>query len=217
MPSALLLLALLLDHTLAWSSAGPGGVPARRIARPASPPPLMMAKSKKPRRKPKPSAQRTDGESSATAGLRSSLGSPEAGPSRPSSDAPVEERVAKVLRDAGLSNTGGFAAGPAQPADPLARIPKKGQELLERFFAGGALLFGSVFLTSGICVSVEALCKVLGSPLPVAVDEALVQYVEPALTPSILILFGFSISLGVLKQLQLGSASAGVLYTEEDD
>ena len=43
------------------------------------------------------------------------------------------------------------------------------------------------------------------------------QYVEPALTPSILILFGFSISLGVLKQLQLGSESTGVLYTESDD
>ena len=27
------------------------------------------------------------------------------------------------------------------------------------------------------------------------------QYVEPALTPSILILFGFSISLGLLKQV----------------
>ena len=37
------------------------------------------------------------------------------------------------------------------------------------------------------------------------------------MTPSILILFGFSISLGLLKQLQLGSESAGVLYTEDDD
>jgi len=41
--------------------------------------------------------------------------------------------------------------------------------------------------------------------------------VEPALTPSILILFGFSISLGLLKQLQMGSASAGVLYSEDDE
>jgi hypothetical protein len=55
--------------------------------------------------------------------------------------------------------------------------------------------------------------------LPIFVDEILVQYVEPALTPSILTLFGFSISLGVLKQLQFTSEtdSMGVLYREEDD
>lgn len=133
-------------------------------------------------------------------------------------EAPVEERVASVLRNAGIMDTDVAAsAKPGQPPDPLSRIPKQGQELLERFFTSGAVLFGSIFLISGISVSVEAFCKVLGSPLPVAIDEVLVQYVEPALTPSVLILFAFSISLGILKQLQLGSASAGVLYTEEDD
>ena len=55
-----------------------------------------------------------------------------------------------------------------------------------------------------------------GVKLPTALDEAIVQYVEPALTPSILILFFFSISLGILKQLQLSSESTGVLYTEDD-
>lgn len=82
------------------------------------------------------------------------------------------------------------------PADPLSRIPKKGQDLLERFFAGGALVFGSAFLISGVSVAIEAVCKVGGVRLPTALDEAIVQYVEPALTPSILILFFFSISLG---------------------
>ncbi|KOO24789.1 hypothetical protein Ctob_008511 [Chrysochromulina tobinii] len=103
------------------------------------------------------------------------------------------------------------------PADPLSRIPKAGQELLERFFGGGAIVFGSTFILSGIAVSVEAVCKVLDKPLPTAVDEVLVQYIEPCLTPSILILFFFSISLGLLKQLQLGSEQAGVLYVERDD
>ena len=52
--------------------------------------------------------------------------------------------------------------------DPLSKIPKKGQELLERFFGGGALVFGSAFLISGIAVSVEALCKrAPGSGAPV--------------------------------------------------
>jgi len=74
-----------------------------------------------------------------------------------------EERVDKVLRDAGIAPTSAAAPGAAPPdllSDPLARIPKQGQELLERFFGGGAILFGTVFLASGIAVSVEALCKV---------------------------------------------------------
>jgi len=78
-------------------------------------------------------------------------------------------------------------------------------------------VFGSAFLLSGLAVSIEAVCKVTGTPLPTPIDEALVQYVEPAMTPSILILFLFSISLGLLKQLQLGSESAGVLYLEDDE
>ena len=65
--------------------------------------------------------------------------------------------------------------------------------------------------------SVEAFAKVSGNPLPVFLDEVLVQYVEPALTPSILILFGFSISLGLLKQLQMTAGSAGVLYQEPEE
>ncbi|KAL3910150.1 MAG: hypothetical protein SGPRY_009163 [Prymnesium sp.] len=177
----------------------------------------MLAKSKKPRRKPKASGAKPVKTVVSRAGddmKAEAVGSRVSGASDPS--APVEDRVAEVLRSAGISDTGGFTSSP-QSGDPLSKIPKKGQELLERFFAGGAILFGCVFLASGIAVSVEALCKVLGSPLPEAVDAALIQYVEPALTPSILILFGFSISLGVLKQLQLSSASGGVLYTEEED
>ena len=139
-------------------------------------------------------------------------------PVRTSSAAPLEDRLDAVLRDAGVA--------PAQSdmvdsmkgsADPLSKIPKAGQELLERFFGGGAIVFGSAFLLSGLAVSIEAVCKVTGNSLPTAIDEVLVQYIEPAMTPSILILFFFSISLGLLKQLQLGSEQAGVLYTEDDD
>ena len=36
---------------------------------------------------------------------------------------------------------------------------------------------------AGLGVSVEAVCKVTDNPLPVEIDELLVQYVEPALTP----------------------------------
>lgn len=134
--------------------------------------------------------------------------------------APLNQRLQTVLSNAGLEPTEEqmrAAAGAGGNPDPLSRIPKKGQELLERFFGGGAIIFGSTFLLVGISISVEALCKVLNKPLPVQLDEIIVQYVEPMLTPSILILFGFSISLGLLKQLQLGSGTAGVLYTEEDE
>ena len=112
--------------------------------------------------------------------------------------APLDTRLDDVLRNAGItqaSDDTSSAAG-AGPTDPLSRIPKKGQELLERFFGGGALVFGSAFLISGLSVAVEAICKVANVRLPTVVDEAIVQYVEPAMTPSILTLFFFSISLG---------------------
>ena len=134
-----------------------------------------------------------------------------------------QQRVDRVLRDAGISPTDDApretADGGAGPADPLARIPKRGQDLLEKVFSGGALASGGVLLVSGIGVGVEAVCKVGGYPIPLAIDEAIVQYVEPTLTPALLTVFFFSISLGVLKQLQFSSDAdvAGVLYREEAD
>jgi len=128
------------------------------------------------------------------------------------------ERVDSVLRERGILPSDSRPQSQAgAPLDPLARIPKSGQALLERFFGGGAILMGTVFISSGIAVSVEALCKVLDKPLPPAFDDFLVNSVEPILTPSILALFFFSISLGLLKQLQFSSESAGVLYREDDD
>jgi len=179
----------------------------------------MLAKSKKPNRKKsqKSSLSRPAVQSAAPISQLAPLQEPVAADEEDL--LPVEERVARVLRESGMAPGEDSFGGSSAPGleDPLSRIPKKGQELLERFFAGGALTFGAIFITAGILVSAEALAKVLGYELPVAVDEALIQYVEPALTPSILILFGFSISLGLLKQLQMGSASAGVLYSEDDD
>jgi hypothetical protein len=128
------------------------------------------------------------------------------------------ERVESVLRERGIMPSElRPQSRPDGPLDPLARIPKSGQALLERFFGGGAILTGTVFISSGIAVSIEALCKVLDKPLPAALDDFLVNSVEPILTPSILALFFFSISLGLLKQLQFSSESAGVLYREDGD
>ena len=137
---------------------------------------------------------------------------------KPRAAEPLNDRLDQVLRNAGITPTDGGKEERMRVApDPLSKIPKAGQELLERFFGGGAIVFGTAFILSGIAVAVEAVCKVTGNPLPTVIDEALVQYVEPAMTPSILILFFFSISLGLLKQLQMSSEQGGVLYTEEDE
>jgi len=145
-------------------------------------------------------------------------------PSAGTPSAPLDDRLDEVFKRAGIGQSDPMASfSPANskkafdPNDPLARIPKPAQEALERFFFGGASVMGTAFILSGLAVAIEAIAKVLGSPLPTFLDELLVQYVEPALTPSLLILFGFSISLGVLKQLQLGSESTGVLYSESND
>mmetsp|Transcript_10751 Transcript_10751/g.21802 ORF Transcript_10751/g.21802 Transcript_10751/m.21802 type:complete len:224 (+) Transcript_10751:69-740(+) len=187
--------------------------------------PVLMPKSKKPARKKQARKKSTQeglqpmmDESPAPLGSMSNpapspglFAAPEQGGSR-------EERLDTVLRSAGFSPSDSAKVEAARKDEsPLASIPVKGQELLEKFFGTGALLFGGIFITAGIGVSIEATCKILGYQLPVPFEEAIVQYVEPALTPSILILFGFSISLGLLKQLQMTAGTAGVLYQEGDD
>jgi len=188
---------------------------------------VALAKKKSKARKPTPAKPARPAASMSPMSqsedlLSQSPGSGGSGSSEQPSPAaaPLNSRLDDVLRNAGVTRSEAEAQEAARsnaPLDPLSKIPKKGQELLERFFGGGAIIFGSAFILSGIAVSIEAVCKVTGNALPTAIDEVLVQYVEPAMTPAILILFGFSISLGLLKQLQLGSESTGVLYTEPDD
>ena len=175
--------------------------------------PALMAKSKKPdrkkpgRKKPVQDGPMMDepplGSVSNPAPSSSLYAPPAPGGSR-------GERLDAVLRSAGLSQSDSAKVEEARPKDesPLASIPVKGQELLERFFGSGALLFGSIFILGGIGVSIEATCKITGYKLPTLLAEVIVQYVEPALTPSILILFGFSISLGLLKQVRSRTPAA---------
>jgi hypothetical protein len=196
--------------------------PAPAAAAPSVARPLMMAK-KKTKRKDGSTAKNTMGGGFGVDRSESSTAAaaPPAGAEKSStlqSSASRAERVDSVLQARGITPSDSRPQRRADaPLDPLARIPKSRQALLERFFGGGAILTGAVFIVSGIAVSVEALCKVLDKPLPAAVDGFLVNSVEPILTPSILTLFFFSISLGLLKQLQFSSESAGVLYREDDD
>lgn len=215
--NALLFLAIALcscGGAAAWQPTT--SLPTRRTTLAAATP-IMMAKAKKQQPKKRVKKKKVDprpalsGPPPPTASPTPSLMADAAPRPAPGSSidpsAPMDDRLDSVLQRAGISQRAdNFAAGGPGPsraasADPLSRIPKAGQEALERFFAGGALVFGTAFILSGLAVAVEAIAKVAGAPLPVVLDEALVQYVEPALTPSILILFFFSISLGVLKQV----------------
>merc|ERR1719331_2833691 len=181
----------------------------------------MLARSK-PKRKTKGKRSRPDEipvpQRAAASAAPAAPPPPLAGPGGTGSQ-PDQQRIDDVLRAAGISRGDGEApraAEPGGPRSPLSIIPKKGQDLLERVFFGAAVVFGTIFLASGVAVSIEATCRILGSPLPDAVDELLTDYVFPLLTPSILALFASTVSLGVLKQLQLDSDSAGVLYSEDD-
>merc|ERR1719389_404250 len=76
---------------------------------------------------------------------------PLAGPGGTGSQ-PDQQRIDDVLRAAGISRGDGEApraAEPDGPRSPLSSIPKKGQDLLERVFFGGAVVFGTIFLVSG--------------------------------------------------------------------
>lgn len=204
-----------------WSiGQGSGTSLASRANAHARAVPYLLAKKKSKSRKSKGESRTAAASSPPPRPPPSPIGTPPSNTANAQSEAPLDARLDDVLRNAGLAPSSDQlqqAARPSDPTDVLSRIPQKGQVLLEQFFGGGALVFGSAFLLSGIAVSVEAVCKVTGNALPTALDEVLVQYVEPALTPSILILFFFSISLGILKQLQLGNESAGVLYSEDDE
>ena len=226
------IVALLACCASAWQVRAPHGVAVRHAATSVAAPVIMLAKKQQKPRKRKKKTKKTPLPTSyspppaAASPAPTASPAPMAAPPTPTNtgltpDAPLSDRLDSVLQRAGISQTSEVIReaerSRPQSSDPLANIPKSGQELLEKFFGGGALTFGTAFLLSGLAVAIEAVAKVLGNPLPAWIDEILVQYVEPALTPSILILFFFSISLGLLKQLQLGSESTGVLYTEGED
>ena len=197
---ATLCLCVVVGDAYGWQASGLTTLHGPRLYASRAAPAVALAKKKSKSRKP-------SGASPSSMPPRpADVSVPDTNPadvtSAPGASRPSDSRLDQVLRDAGVTRSSDAAADAAaqKAAGPLSKIPQKGQELLERFFGGGAIVFGSAFLLSGISVAIEAVCKVTGNPLPTALDEVLVQYVEPAMTPSILILFGFSISLGLLKQ-----------------
>ena len=79
---------------------------------------------------------------------------------------------------------------------------------IDRFLKAGLAICTVLFVLSGFGITIEAWSKATESPLPPDVDNLIVNVIEPNFTPGLLVLLGFSVSLGAFAAAQLGSASA---------
>jgi ABC-type dipeptide/oligopeptide/nickel transport system permease component len=73
---------------------------------------------------------------------------------------------------------------------------------------------GVLFVLSGIGITLEAWSKTTGSSIDPTLDKFIVEAIEPNFTTGLLILLGFSVSLGLFAAAQLGSA--GAQYKEDE-
>mmetsp|Transcript_64163 Transcript_64163/g.121574 ORF Transcript_64163/g.121574 Transcript_64163/m.121574 type:complete len:282 (+) Transcript_64163:68-913(+) len=106
--------------------------------------------------------------------------------------------------------------------DPLRKIPRSGQETLEKIWFGGTVVFGIIFILVAILESTLAVGKFFHFDESYeeqfkSYDFFITKFVSPVLTPSIVITFVNSASLGILKTFQLQSEGSGILYTEDED
>jgi len=97
--------------------------------------------------------------------------------------------------------------------DIIALIPGSVQIFIDRFLKIGVGICTLLFVSSGIGITAEAWSKASGNPLPDDIDAFIVNTIEPNFTPGLLVLLGFSVSLGVFSALQL--SSAGAQYKED--
>jgi hypothetical protein len=79
---------------------------------------------------------------------------------------------------------------------------------IDRFLKAGVAVCTTLFVSAGLAITVEAGSKATNKPLPENVDAFITNVVEPNFTPGLLVLLGFSISLGAFAALQLGSSSS---------
>jgi hypothetical protein len=79
---------------------------------------------------------------------------------------------------------------------------------IDRFLKAGLGICGTLFIVAGLFITVEAWSKASAQPLPANLDNFIVTIVEPNFTPGLLVLLGFSVSLGAFAALQLSSGSS---------
>lgn len=97
--------------------------------------------------------------------------------------------------------------------DIMSIIPAPILIAIDRFLKLGTAVCTISFVLAGGFITIEAWSKVSDSPLPDNLDNFIVNTVEPAFTPGLFVLLGFSVSLGAFAALQLGSQ--GSTYKEE--
>jgi len=102
----------------------------------------------------------------------------------------------------------------AENFDIMQAIPAPLLIAIDRFLKAGVTLSTVTFVAAGVAITAEAYAAATNNPLPEDIDNFIVNVVEPNFTPGLLVLLGFSVSLGVFAAAQLGSA--GSQYSEDN-
>jgi hypothetical protein len=87
-------------------------------------------------------------------------------------------------------------------------IPPPLLRFIDIFLKGGLTVSTILFVLAGFGITAEAWSVATSKPLPENIDNFIVNTIEPNFTPGLLVLLGFSISLGIFATAQLGSGSS---------
>lgn len=99
-------------------------------------------------------------------------------------------------------------ANKGEDFDLIQILPDPVLIFIDRFLKVGVTLCTVLFVAAGLAITVEAGSKATNNPLPANVDAFITSVVEPNFTPGLLVLLGFSVSLGAFAALQLGSSTS---------
>jgi hypothetical protein len=97
--------------------------------------------------------------------------------------------------------------------DLMAVLPAPLIIVIDRFLKIGLSICTVLFVASGVGIAAEAWAVTSKVPLPPDIDSFIVNIIEPNFTPGLLVLLGFSVSLGIFASAQLGSS--GSVYSED--
>mmetsp|Transcript_2652 Transcript_2652/g.4237 ORF Transcript_2652/g.4237 Transcript_2652/m.4237 type:complete len:120 (-) Transcript_2652:122-481(-) len=103
---------------------------------------------------------------------------------------------------------------PEEAFNLLSRIPPEVQLGIERLLLAAIAVLLLAFVTIGIAITFEAFAVSSNQPLPEDTRHIIVDIMEPAFTPILLVGLACSITLGGLKALQLSSGD--VQYKESE-
>ncbi|GFH61725.1 hypothetical protein CTEN210_18201 [Chaetoceros tenuissimus] len=87
-------------------------------------------------------------------------------------------------------------------------LPPSLLKSIDLFLKIGLGISTVAFILSGVGITAEAWTVATGNTLPENVDQFIVNVIEPNFTYGLLVLLGFSVSLGVFATAQLGSGSS---------